>query len=428
MKKSLIFILILFLFPIISAIEFDIKTEFDQQETLIAKVSGNFLEPITKDNIVFYRGHVRIPIDYGVVEIQEEFYIYAQLSGKTPNNYSIALEDITYTVLGRQSQENIIKNFSITNNTADFSVNPGAIFTEEDFSIEVENWQDSEIEISINIDGEESGEGFFASLLGSTSAENSTIVKSGQKETINFKLKNITQPRSKTIKLSTDNLEYEIPVYVYSAQTPEEQESYQFEPDADLEINMATNTNRTKKIYLFNTGDEILEDISISLSESLEQYVSLSIDEIEKVDPNEPVEINLEIIAGEEAGIITGEIKAKTSKDLYIYLPVTLNLVKDYVLTEEDKKETINPSKNCSELNGTICEQNQECDVPEQYARDNKCCTGTCKDKEKPGPWGKIIGWLIVIAIIAGAIWFFKAKYRKASSPIDLFEVAKGKN
>ena len=45
MKKSLIILTILLLLPIISSVEFDMKQVFDQGETLIARVSGNFLEP-----------------------------------------------------------------------------------------------------------------------------------------------------------------------------------------------------------------------------------------------------------------------------------------------------------------------------------------------------------------------------------------------
>ena len=93
--KILIILFILLLLPLISAVEFELKTNFSQGETLIAKVSGYFLEPILKENIFFYRGHVRIPMEYDVAEIGEEFYIYALLSDKSPNNYSIVIKNAT---------------------------------------------------------------------------------------------------------------------------------------------------------------------------------------------------------------------------------------------------------------------------------------------------------------------------------------------
>jgi hypothetical protein len=172
-KKSLLILVILFLLPIISAVEFDMKTEFDQGETLLARVSGNFLEPILKENIFFYRGHVRIPIDYGVAKINDEFYIYALLSGKTQNNYSIEIKDVMYMKGAEISEEDIIKEFSITNNIADFSVAPGFIVTKEDFFIEVQNLQDRKINITIEDEDISISEGsnlnFFSFFTGSLS-------------------------------------------------------------------------------------------------------------------------------------------------------------------------------------------------------------------------------------------------------------------
>src|SRR3989344_8001940 len=54
---------------LISAAEINfIRTEnssdFNQGETLIAKVSGNFIEQPTSNNVFFYRSHVRVPMVY----------------------------------------------------------------------------------------------------------------------------------------------------------------------------------------------------------------------------------------------------------------------------------------------------------------------------------------------------------------------------
>ncbi len=62
MKKIFFIILLILILPAISAIEFDMKAEFAQGETLMAKVSGNFIEPIINENIFLYRGHIRVPL------------------------------------------------------------------------------------------------------------------------------------------------------------------------------------------------------------------------------------------------------------------------------------------------------------------------------------------------------------------------------
>jgi len=132
MKRSVIILLILFL-PVLSAVSMEMKTEFDQGETFMAKVSANFFEPITKEDISFYREHVRQPMSAYVVKINNDFYIYAQLFGKPQNNYSITIENVQYIEGGLNIKEDLTKNFSITNNKADFSIEPGLVYTNEAF-------------------------------------------------------------------------------------------------------------------------------------------------------------------------------------------------------------------------------------------------------------------------------------------------------
>ena len=136
MKKVVIlFALILFLFPIISAVGFDMKTNFSQGETFLAKISGDFTKPLLEQDISFYRRHMQTSIIPRIVEIDKEFYIYASLSEKTPDNYSIHIAEDS-------------KNFTITDATADFSINPGFIITNKDFFIEVKNLKNNKITIN----------------------------------------------------------------------------------------------------------------------------------------------------------------------------------------------------------------------------------------------------------------------------------------
>jgi len=80
-KLFLLFFLILLSFQLISAVEFDLKQNFSNGETIITKVSGNFINPIARGNVFFYREpeHVRIPIDYGIMKVGSEYYIYVLL-------------------------------------------------------------------------------------------------------------------------------------------------------------------------------------------------------------------------------------------------------------------------------------------------------------------------------------------------------------
>lgn len=396
--------------PIISAVDVEMKTNLSQGETLIAKVSGNFIDSIVSENIYFYRRHMRTSITPEVTEINNEFYIYAPLMKKdevVPDEYSMVIKNTQYMKGAEVSDEDIIKNFTITNTTADFSVDPGFVVSENNFFIEVQNLQESPITISKQGIGNDS---------------DSITLLSGEIKEIEFDIQD--QNKSlETIELSTENLIYEIPVYITAeSQTTQKQKSFKIEP-SEFNITIPTNSNTTRIIYLYNTGEAILRDISLSVSEDLEDYINLSISEINKIEINSSVQIEFSIFS-EEAETIIGAIKAETNDGaLSESSEIFLNFIKDYVPSEE---EQIYATKTCTELNGTICEENEECNETEVNTKDSSCCLGICEQVEESSI-GTIIGWGIIILVVGFLIWFFLKKYKKAKKPIDLLEIAKAK-
>lgn len=406
-KKSLFILTILFLLQIISAVEFDMKTQFDQGETLLAKISGNFLKPILKDNVFFYRGHVRIPMDYDVTKINDEFYIYALLSDKTENNYSIVIKDVKYMKGAEISEEEISKDFSITTNTADFSVNPGFIVTKEDFFIEVQNLQDKKINITIKDE------------------DISITLKSGEIKKINFELNDLEKSVFKTVELSSENLKYEIPFYLFSdkEEPVKEEKMFKFEP-SELEISMSTDSEAKRIIYLYNTGEETLENLSIFVSDSLIPYVLFSLEEFEELEPDSNVKLELYFYSDSEEKIIEGKMTVN-QENLYAYSYITLNFIKDYIPLENES-EPVATTQTCEEMGGVICTKEQNCSQELIYAKDDICCLGSCEEIE-PSSTGKIVGWTIIGVVIIFLIWFFKRKYRGAKRGVDLFKIAKGK-
>lgn len=423
MKKILIIFLVLLLLPIISAIEFNMNDNFSQGETLIAKVSGNFFEPISNDNIVFYRGHVRTSIIPFVTKINNKYYIYAQLIDKKPNNYSLVIENAKYYQGSRIIEEDITKNFSINENIADFSIDKGFVITDKDFFIEVKNLQDYEITINIGAVNSNKSEGFFASLFGGkkiSGNSNSITLDSGESKKINFKIKDFNQ--SNIIKLSTGNLKYEIPVYVFLKGQKEKQKNFRFEP-SEINFSMVINSNKTGIIYLRNIGEAEIENISLRISDSLLPYISLSINKIDKLDKNSSKKIEFNISSDIEEKLIEGQITAKTSdKELYAYASVFLNFLRDYLPPKSE--ENFSVSQTCSELNGTICNSNQKCSKETEYADDGVCCLGTCQS-EKKSSTGEIIGWLLLVVIVGFVIWFYLKKYKKVESVNDLMKILK---
>jgi len=159
----------------------------------------------------------------------------------------------------------------------------------------------------------------------------------------------------------------------------------------------------------------------LSVSDSLRQYVFFSAERIDELDENSSIKIKVQFFSDDKEKILKGQIKAKTN-GLYTSSAVSLNFIKDYVPLDEGTRLT----KTCAEMNGTICNQDEECDRELVYAKDDKCCLGTCK-KIKKSPVQKIIGCIIIIAVAISLIWFFKTKYKRVKKRIDLLKIGKGK-
>jgi hypothetical protein len=413
MKKSIIFIAIFLIFPLVSAVDFEINSEFDQGETLLAKISGNFLEPVTEDNVFFYRGHVGIPVVYDIVEMDDEFYLYALLTGKDSGNYSVALENVRYMKGAEVSEEDIVKEFTITEDTAFFSVNPGFVETFEDFSIEIQNLQESKITVEITAG--------LDNIVG-----NSTELKSGEIKDIEFDLIEDSPPTTETVIFTSGNLTYEIPVFITTNTTREDEKDreFKFEPSV-LDVSMATNSDAKRIIYLRNTGEADLEDIFISMSPLLEPYISLSIDEIDDLEANTSEKIELFLLSDLEEVIIEGEITA-TTENLTISSTLILNFIADFIPIDEEAEVEVRSTLTCSEEGGTICAENEECSEDIIYTKDDVCCLATCEEI-KTSSTGKIIGWLIIIVIILVLFWFFKTKYFGVKRKVNLSRIGKGK-
>lgn len=425
MKKICFIILLILILPAISAVEFTMNSEFAQGETLMAKVSGNFIESILKENVFLYRGHIRVPLELEVAEINDDFYIYAQLLGKNPNNYSIRIENVKYMRLGQVIEEDLTKNFSITEEIADFSIEPGFVITDEDFFIEVQNLQEQDITIDI-IENKTSEEEGILGFLFEEEAERAIDLRSEEIKEISFSIKNITKSALTMIELSTANLKYEIPVYIFLEAEEEKEKSFRFEPFI-LNISISTDYNKTRIIYLYNDGEVDLENITLSISDSLKPYFSISEEEINELDENESIKLTLTLFSDEEKSL-EGQIIAEADS-LYAYSAVFLNFIEDYQpLLGEEESPPQDPAvlQTCSEMNGTICVSMEVCDGETEYARDGNCCLGECLEIEDDDGW-KLTGWLIVIAVIILLYWFYRRRYRKARRKVNLLKIARGK-
>ncbi len=430
MKKASIFILLLLILPFISAVQLDMKSNYTQGETLIAQVSGNFLTQIQQQNIFLYNGHVRISFIPTVQRAGDTFYLYGQLYGKTPGNYSLVISGVSYSESGKTSTSDIAQNFTITNDSADFSVSPGFVESDNPFMISAQNLVDNSIVVSSLLENTtitaSSNSGFFASLFGTGSASSTTPltptattqITSGQTRQIPFSVNASNQDQLIFAVLQTNNTLYEIPVFVPSNQTQQTilPSPLVFQPLQEV-FSMSTNSNVSSFLSLYNSGQN--QTVSLSVSDSLQPYVTVPTQV--NLGTNSSALIPINITSNSIENIIEGQITA-TSPNSTAYFALTLNFSNGYVAPANGTTLF----QTCSQLSGIFCSDNETCSGQTQHAEDGICCIGSCQPIPNNSA-ATIIGWTIAAIVILFVLFFFIRRYRKAKRPFNLLDFARKK-
>lgn len=432
MKKSIFVLALFFLVPLVSAIEVDMNDNFHQSETMIAKVSGIFMQEITTEDLYLYRDyHVRIPIDFGILKIDSNnYYIYAQLD-KSSGNYSLVLKDVQYQQAGKIVQGDYWKNFTISDGVADFQVNPGAINSKSDFSVDLINLKEVSLEVGKRIvnttSSENVSEGFWASLFGSSTESSSgekIILLPGETKTVDFKISKFN--KSGFVQLTSNNTEYFVPVTVNkSSETPSVELYF---VSSDVNVSISTNSNTSRIIYLKNSGTSDAENISLVLSNSIKNYVNISVKKIEEIKANSTYVVYINFSSVNSSFVVNGSLDVKYSGEIQDSLLIYFNVIKGYVppknVSTNVSSNKSSYSKTCSELGGIICSSGQNCSVSLVDSTSGKCCVGKCNNIEKSNS-KKILGWVILGVIVLFLLWFYFRKYSKPKKPVDVLEVSK---
>lgn len=399
------------------------NASFSQGETILASVSGNFINPLTKANIHFYRdGHVSAPALTDVMESNGEFYLYGILGNYAPGNYTLSLENVKYMKGAQISTDAIKKNFTITNRTADFSINPGLALSDgTSFSFKLQNLQEGKITVGIN------------APQGISSTDGASLgLQSGETKTLSFQPENSSG--FGTIDFSSANTDYSIPISIQGVHQsqPLNEFAMGFEPST-ISLSMATSSSTQRIIYLQNKGKTDITNITMDLSTILVPYVTVSPEVIDTLKANSTKKITLTIKSDSNEATLQGNLFAN-SENVSSSLVLVADFVQNYVPpngSSENNSSQGNSTvlKKCSDLQGIICGAGETCSGNTADTADGTCCLATCQQTASSGTssTSKWIGWALIILIILLVFWFFKRRYRKVKNKIDFMKIAKGK-
>lgn len=411
---------LLLLLPLCSSVQIEMKSSYDIGETLLAKVSGNFLEPILNQDIYFYRRHMPTTMDFNIVKIDSDYYLYAQIPfEKLPDNYSILIQGVKSIQGAQTKEEDIFYNFSITNKTADFSIEPAVLTAKSNFNILVQNLQDKTLSIKVSLSNKtSSSEGFWSFFTGGGSEEDSSFsLSAGESKSIPFVIENFNEGLS-TIKISSENLEYPVPVKV--TKEPEKPD-FSFE-DSNLETYSQINLTKTEEIFVVNSKNKPIYNISLSLSSSLRDYVNLSKLIISEIKENSKEKIEIVFFSMNETNV-DGTLEAE-HEGKSIELEISFHVLNQSALEEYESKNNISNTstypKTCAELNGIPCGEGMICNGTNATASDERfCCVGPC-NKLAPSSIKKILGWSLLIIGLLVLSWFLITKYARVKRTVSL--------
>lgn len=385
-KRELAF-LNLFVFIILSAslgitLSTDMKQTYSPKETIIAKISGNILEPITMSNIEFKRNNVLLALKYGIENLNGSYYIWA-IAPEEDGNYSLIINDVATTIAGVQKKTELLQNFSVAGNLTSYSIEPGAILSRENFTIEVNLYEDEQRIISIDFP-----------------EEREIALKPG-KNKIEFSNELVFGSELLQIKIGN----YVVPAYITGSAKKKIERStgLVFSPQI-IAKTLRKGSSSEYDAYLLNKANISIKKISLEYNKSI---LKIEPDINIELEPRENVSLKIKILKpiSEEIDEVIYANSGNFSASLLLSLMIEsqranrTNLTNGEIGTEQ---------LYCEELGGIVCSSNEKCVGTEKDSLQGKCCIGVCKEEEKGSSW---IVWLIIgIVLLIVAIIYLKYK------------------
>ncbi|MBI2124575.1 hypothetical protein HYT92_02175, partial [Candidatus Pacearchaeota archaeon] len=423
------------------------RQSYNSGETLMARLEANFSSSLSPQDVFFYRGHVLVNMVYDAVLAGNIFYIYAVPD--TARNYTLVIKNVKYKENGMAKEADVSKNFTVLEEKAEFSVNPGFILASEgsEFSIRLANKKDNFTEIKAGFQG----------------AQQTIILPPLDSRTAVFTANNIDEFAELSLSLQGEKTSYSLPVLAYPSQnyTSQSQQgnasnvsSYTVQANASLNstnqsssgVANTSNASAEENAYeipqqqslRFNPGSindlslireqlpfkfiislmslhtGAIEGISFSYGSELEGIISIAPGFIGSIEPASSQDIEITINEADE-GFFNGTIKAESiSGDFSAIFYLEVNITKDFSSIPEDI-----PAAECNEEGETICQSGEYCDGGDKsyLASGGICCFGgTCKEAEQEEPKsssGRIIGAVILLLVMLVAVFLF-VKFKKA--------------
>jgi hypothetical protein len=398
MKKSIFLSIILLIFSlsIVSALSDNAKDIYSPGETMIVKISGNILDSIEKGDLKFYRGHVEVPLDFDLKKLGDNYYFWAS-APLNENNYSFVIKDVLTYSEGKQIAIDYARNFSVIGNLTSYSIRPGFIYSDSDFSLTLKLNEDESKSISLDFP-----------------IKRNVTIKPGE-NTLNFEISSVVGEKLMLLKVG----EYIVPAYIIGKDPEPIRRSILLNPRL-ISGTIFISDGFPIRIKLLNNGNTNINDLNIKYNQTI---FSLSRTSFSNLDKDSEIDFNLSI----NQKYLKDNLSIQDSIELIfdnstLSLPINITLTDNKTNADIAQNNSYNYLYNCVELGGTRCESGTTCSIEGIISKDsvgNNCCKGTCiKPNVKGKSWTGYIIFLIILIVIISILIKYKMTGKK-KNPLE---------
>jgi len=215
---------------------------------------------------------------------------------------------------------------------------------------------------------------------------------------------------------------YDVPMIIFASGSSEQTIPGQGIPllpsslsfnETSISEKFTTDKNNLLEIHLRNNAKSTLNNISITTTIGLAGIISVLNSSIPSISSGETAKIVLNITSNNAIPTnYSGEIQAEVG-GASVSLPVLIQIT----------STNLTQNKTCSQLNGTVCKQDELCSHTVMASDIANCCMGKCNKLSSKVNTGRIIGFVMIFIAILVVILFLLRKPKKAKGKTEMGEV-----
>jgi hypothetical protein len=397
MKKEILFLFLFILsLSFTSSLSLDLKNSYEPSETVIIKISGNIIDPIKKDQVIFSRGYIEVPVEYDIAKLGQDYYIWF-IAPMQNNNYSLTLKDISTTIAGQPGKIDYSQNFSVYGNYS-YNIKPGFFITPGKIDLLVKSFVDEDIEIKSNIGGQ---------IIKLNPGENN----------LNYNIEQSNDDRLIFVTIG----KYSLPVYISKNATYVDNQYNGVYPTDKLailpkKISTIQYVNASSQIFSFlvyNPSNKEIENIRMDFNGLL-----VYPDEVFNLAPNETKQFNLTVYGKNNFDNIYSVNFSHSGEIDTFYLEVNYTSNRELINTTYYANDSSPTLPYCRAIYGVICDSDSSCNSTAIKSQEGDCCQSICIKKSSTSGYSWLAYLLIAIVLIVSVYLWFRYKGAKPEANI----------